>query len=139
MLSLKARSSFYVIALKTKDSDTIMDMMESIKSDMAHDEGLLKLTENLRRQKLWVLQKSARYRESLFEDRNALEAHFDALAEILGPEGPKQISLSVCKAHPNEFWKTSYDGVSGCRFCGDNSRVGHQTLFVSSNDWRAGS
>lgn len=121
-------------AFRIEDADTILDIIESIKSDMAHDEVALKLTEDLRKKKLWLLQRSARYRDSLFEDRDSMNAHFDAFDEVVGQGGLEEQTIFMCDQHATQILRTARYSYMGCCLCGHTNCVKSHRVFLSGNE-----
>jgi hypothetical protein len=78
-LSQQAYERFFDVARSRSDLDEIIDIIETLTTELSHDDGLVKLADELREANLKRLLQSARYREKLDSDKALLWAHVDEL------------------------------------------------------------
>lgn len=78
-LSKQAYKRFFDVARSRSILDEIIDIIETLTTELSHDDGLVKLLDELREAKMKRLLQSARYREKLESDKALLWEHVDQL------------------------------------------------------------
>lgn len=96
-LSMRAEEILREIAQKTRNVDMLVDIIMAIEDDLSHCEPLLVFANVLRMERLLELHNNKRYRDSLFENRDLLELHFDELSKRMVA---KKDLCKDCKRQP---------------------------------------
>lgn len=102
-LSKVADAKYREAALACTDIDGIFDIIDTIRTDMNHDESLVAFSESIRKDNLGKLLKNARFREHLdASGKVALWAQLDELAFAADLSANKYV---LCEAHRDEVFK----------------------------------
>jgi len=112
-LSKKAYERFIEVARSRQDLDEVIDIMETLTSEMGHDNGLVKLASELRDANLKRLLQSERYREKLESDRSLLWAHLDQLLVGESPTGEERGFFLAPPRRKRRFHITNDGDVEG--------------------------
>lgn len=116
-LSNKAESQLRKVAGSCEDTDTVLDIFQSIKSDMTHRESLSKFADALRKKNMSKLQKNPRYRDLLFDNRELFESHFNAFDEIKLSQDMVLKSICMCSWHREVGLRDPNDTSRSCFAC----------------------
>jgi hypothetical protein len=103
-LSEEADKKYREAALSCISADDIFDVLETIWSEMSHDESLAALGEDIRRNNLGKLLKNARFREHL--DRGGKEALWAQLDELAFSADLRESRYTLCNEHKREVFKS---------------------------------
>lgn len=135
-LSKSAESQLRKVAGSCDDTDTVLDIFQSIKSDMSHRESLSKFADSLRKKNLSKLQKNQRYRGLLFNNRDLLESHFDAFHQIMLSQDMVLRSMCMCSWHFELGMRDPGDASNSCFACtkqsADNKIKSHKVYLPKS-------
>lgn len=133
-LSAAADSNFRASALATKDSNTIFDIMEIIKDEMAHEESLVEFAERLRKENIGKLLKNDRFRAQL--DQSGKEAMWQQIDELIFAADLATKRYHLCFSHTKYVFQEPSLGANEmttppCRIC--DLRNSHGQKFFSLN------
>lgn len=100
-----------ITASKETDADAIFDIIQAIKTELAHLGGVMNFSAQLRKQHLKILLDNERFRELLDGDKKKMWAQLDELKALAWPEQPKDIPGDgfvrkrhfVCPVHHSAF------------------------------------
>lgn len=115
-LSTSAERKFRAVAEDSLDADAVLDVYQSIKSDLAHHDGLIEFAETLRKDNLLKLQKNKRYQGLLSDDPDLLASHFEILDQLGLSQDMVQKRIHVCDWHSEQVLKTPDYGWAACCF-----------------------
>ena len=96
-LSRQANSAFCAAVEQNVDADTILDIVEAINNEMAHDQKFVAFGENLRKNNLGILLKNDRFRARL--DSGGKGAIWQQLDELAFAADLEKKRYYLCSDH----------------------------------------
>lgn len=96
-LSRQATSAFCAAAEQSADADTVLDIIEAITNEMAHDEEFVGFGENMRKDNLGILLSNDRFRARL--DNGGKEAIWQQLDELAFAADLEKKRCYLCSDH----------------------------------------
>lgn len=122
-LSATADENFRESALECTSSDEIFDIIETIKSEVAHDESLVGFGEKMRRDNLDKLIRNDRYRAQL--DSGGKEAIWQQLDELIFAADLVKKRYHLCTIHRGSVYQEecARDAARRCELCPSGSGI----------------
>ena len=131
-LSKVADAKYREAALASKDTDGIFDIIDTIRTEMDHDESLVAFSESIRKNNLGKLLKNARFREHL--DAGGKEALWAQLDELAFAADLRESRYTLCNEHNHQVLKSPDSVRSGyehrCTVCSRYS-AGHGVAWIN--------
>jgi hypothetical protein len=132
-LEKMADEKYREAALACTDANEIFDVLDTIWTEMSHDESLVAFAEEIRRHNLGKLLKNARFREHL--DRGGKEALWAQLDQLVFAADLRESRYALCVQHKARVFKSPESMPPGyayrCSWC-DRSGLdgGFETAWV---------
>jgi len=124
-LSEQASKYFFDIARSERNLDEVTDIIETLNTEMSHDNKLIELTAELRNKHLRKLLQNERYREKVQDDKTLMWEHIDQLLradQLLCADQPRRADQIL--RVDGEIEMNILPGATNQCFITNNGRLG---------------
>lgn len=121
-----ANRKFRIAAVESTDADEIFDIIETLGSEMAHDNSLTALAESMRKNNFGKLLKNERYRAKL--DSGGKEMLWQVVDELAFAARLKRKRYFLCDSHAKRVFpepRADQQPEEPCNLCHDPNGYYH--------------